>query len=191
MAGLLLIQGDVRGKCWRAPTGPTEPVEVEDAGRALAGVLGSRLFGEPGFVSASAYQHGRPISRCIWAQAKKKVEDLDLLQQCLRVLVAPGASLGGARPKANIQDRQGNLWIAKFPAAEDEHDWARREMLVHQLACDSVLDLAAARLERIGTGQSIFVTKRFDMSKGRSVAFGYILKVTFRQGIACPIAREV
>lgn len=98
---------------------------------------------------------------------RKKVDDLDLLQQWLRVLVAPGASLGGARPKANLQDGQGNLWIAKFPAADDEHDWARREMLVHQLAGDFGLDVAPARLERIGTGHSTFVTKRFDRRNGR------------------------
>ncbi|MCF8210325.1 MAG: hypothetical protein K9K38_13145 [Rhodoferax sp.] len=55
---------------------------------------------------------------------RKKVDDLDLLQQWLKVLEAPGASLGGDRPKANLQDGQGNLWIAKFPGAADDHDWA-------------------------------------------------------------------
>lgn len=98
---------------------------------------------------------------------RKKVDDLDLLQQWLRVLVAPGASLGGARPKANLQDGQGRLWIAKFPAADDEHDWALREMLVHQLATDFGLQVAPARLERIGTGHHTFITQRFDRHDGR------------------------
>lgn len=98
---------------------------------------------------------------------RKKVDDLDLLQQWLRVLVAPGASLGGARPKANLQDGHGRLWIAKFPAADDEHDWALREMLVHQMAADFGLQVAPARLERIGTGHHTFVTRRFDRHHGR------------------------
>lgn len=40
----------------------------------------------------------------------------------LMQLVAPGASLGGARPKASYQDTDGTLWLAKFPGREDTHD---------------------------------------------------------------------
>ena len=98
---------------------------------------------------------------------RKKVEDLDLLQQWLRVLVAPGASLGGARPKANLRDGQGQLWIAKFPGADDSHDWALREMLLHQLATDFGLCVAPAHLARIGLGYHTFVTQRFDRGNGR------------------------
>ena len=73
---------------------------------------------------------------------RKKQDDLSLLQQWLRVLVAPGASLGGARPKANFQDGLGQLWIAKFPSADDDHDWALREMLLHGLAHDCGIEVA-------------------------------------------------
>ena len=93
---------------------------------------------------------------------RKKQDDLSLLQQWLRVLVAPGASLGGARPKANFQDGQGQLWIAKFPSADDDHDWALREMLLHGLAHDCGIEVAPARLERFGHGYHTFVTRRFD-----------------------------
>ncbi len=98
---------------------------------------------------------------------RKTVDDLDLLAQWLRVLVAPGASLGGARPKANLQDGQGNLWIAKFPAQDDEHDWALREMLLHDMATDYGLKVSPARVERIGTGYHTFITQRFDRDNGR------------------------
>ncbi|MGI8597614.1 MAG: type II toxin-antitoxin system HipA family toxin, partial [Chitinophagaceae bacterium] len=40
----------------------------------------------------------------------------------LNMLLAPGSSLGGARPKASIQNKDGSLWIAKFPSAGDEHN---------------------------------------------------------------------
>lgn len=98
---------------------------------------------------------------------RKTVDDLDQLQQWLRVLVAPGASLGGARPKANLRDETGHLWIAKFPGAEDRHDWALREKLLHELASDFKLDVAPARVERIGHGYYTFLTRRFDRQDGR------------------------
>jgi len=96
---------------------------------------------------------------------RKKVDDLDLLHQWLKVLVAPGASLGGARPKANLRGNDGHLWIAKFPGADDEHDWASREMLLHQLAKDFNLNVAPAKLAPIGKGHPTFMTQRFDRDK--------------------------
>lgn len=118
-------------------------------------------------LAAPALTHLSELQAVALALTGKKVEDLDLLQQWLRVLVAPGASLGGARPKANLQDGHGQLWIAKFPAADDEHDWALREMLLHRLAQDFGLDVAPARAERIGHGYHTFITRRFDRHEGR------------------------
>ena len=59
------------------------------------------------------------------------------------------------------------MWIAKFPAADDEHDWALREKLLHALADDYKLDISPAKLERIGHGYHTFVTLRFDRHEGR------------------------
>ena len=36
-------------------------------------------------------------------------------------LIKPGSSLGGARPKSNVIDTKGQLWIAKFPSRKDEN----------------------------------------------------------------------
>lgn len=52
----------------------------------------------------------------------------------LRMLIAPGGSLGGARPKASVVDPDGHLWIAKFPGAHDEHDVSGWELVVQTLA---------------------------------------------------------
>ena len=52
----------------------------------------------------------------------------------LRQLLAPGSSLGGARPKATVKDEKGNLWIAKFPSKHDEYNSGAWEMVVHDLA---------------------------------------------------------
>ena len=40
--------------------------------------------------------------------------------QDLRLLLAHGSSLGGARPKASVRDHDGHLTIAKFPSPRDE-----------------------------------------------------------------------
>jgi len=71
-------------------------------------------------LAAPALTHLNELQAEALELTRKKVDNLDLLQQWLRVLVAPGASLGGARPKANLRDGQGRLWIAKFPSADDE-----------------------------------------------------------------------
>lgn len=52
------------------------------------------------------------------------------LHRWLAVLVAPGASLGGARPKANFTEADGSLWIAKFSARDDERDVGAWEYVV-------------------------------------------------------------
>lgn len=49
------------------------------------------------------------------------------VKKWLAILMAPGSSLGGARPKANISDEEGSLWIAKFPSRNDNMDKAAWE----------------------------------------------------------------
>jgi serine/threonine-protein kinase HipA len=93
---------------------------------------------------------------------RQKIDDLPKLKQWLKVLVAPGASLGGARPKANLVGENNSLWIAKFPSADDERDVALWEMFIHDLARKCGIDVPEARLERIGRGHHTFLVKRFD-----------------------------
>lgn len=47
-------------------------------------------------------------------------DDSGLEEKWLRQLLAPGSSLGGARPKATVMAPDGSLWIAKFPSKHDE-----------------------------------------------------------------------
>ncbi|MBK9442933.1 MAG: HipA domain-containing protein, partial [Comamonadaceae bacterium] len=96
------------------------------------------------------------------ALSRKRQDDLSLLSHWLKVLVAPGASLGGARPKANLLGEGESLWIAKFPAADDESDVALGEKLVHDLAKQCGIDVPPSRLELIGHGYHTFLVQRFD-----------------------------
>lgn len=94
--------------------------------------------------------------------SSKHIDDLDKLKRWLSVLVAPGASLGGARPKANFTDKDGSLWIAKFPAKDDDRDIGAWEMLAHTLADKADIDVPEARLRRFGKNHHTFCVKRFD-----------------------------
>ncbi len=92
----------------------------------------------------------------------KKIDDLDKLRKWLAVLVAPGASLGGARPKANFRDDDGGLWIAKFPARDDVRDIGAWEGLLHLMAAQAGIEVAPAYTRRFCSDFHTFCTKRFD-----------------------------
>lgn len=82
----------------------------------------------------------------------------------LRMLIAPGRSLGGSRPKASVMDSRGQLWLAKFPSRNDQHDVGGWESVVHELANRAGLDLSEADRARFGSRHHTFLTKRFDRS---------------------------
>lgn len=80
----------------------------------------------------------------------------------LSLLVAPGSSLGGARPKASVVDEKGHLWIAKFPSGQDTFDVGGWELVTHRLAIKAGLKMAEAKAEIYSTKHHTFLTKRFD-----------------------------
>lgn len=88
-------------------------------------------------------------------------------RQWVRMLVQPGSSLGGARPKATVRDAEGNLWIAKFPSKKDEVNTGAWEMTAHELASRCGLSVPVARCERFSPLGSTFMTKRFDRTTDR------------------------
>lgn len=77
-------------------------------------------------------------------------------------LIDPGSSLGGARPKANVREMDGSLWIAKFPSKNDERDVGSWEMVAHDLAVLCGLNVPDANLLRLSEIGSTFLSKRFD-----------------------------
>ena len=80
----------------------------------------------------------------------------------VNLLLAPGASLGGARPKASIVDPEGYLWIAKFPSKNDERDIAAWEMVVNELAINAGIKVAEGRIQKFQNKFHTYLTKRFD-----------------------------
>jgi len=80
----------------------------------------------------------------------------------LRMLIAPGGSLGGARPKASVLDPQSALWIAKFPSTRDDEDIGAWEGVVHELAQRAGLVVPEAKTQTFGSEHHTFLSKRFD-----------------------------
>lgn len=90
----------------------------------------------------------------------------------LNMLMAPGSSLGGARPKASVLDDKGQLWIAKFPSKNDNRDIGAWEMVVHELALQAGLNVAESMTGTYYSKQHTFLTKRFDRTaKGERIHF--------------------
>jgi serine/threonine-protein kinase HipA len=108
----------------------------------------------------------------------------------LQMLLAPGSSLGGARPKAAVRDTDGSLWIAKFPSVSDPHDVGAWEMVANELAQKAGLNIAHAKAKKYYGKQYTFLTKRFDRTAdGKRLHFasamtllGYTDGVSFQDG---------
>ncbi len=105
-------------------------------------------------------------------------EDNDEVKKWLSVLMAPGSSLGGARPKANILDNDKSLWIAKFPSKTDTTDKAAWEFLAYQLAIKAGIEMAPCRIEKIMGNYNTFFTKRFDRKNGERIHFASAMTMT-------------
>jgi serine/threonine-protein kinase HipA len=88
----------------------------------------------------------------------------------LRLLLAPGSSLGGARPKASVRDRDGHLAIAKFPNKGDEFNAVLWEAVALTLAAKAGITVPTWRLETVA-GKPVLLLRRFDRQHGARLPF--------------------
>lgn len=98
-------------------------------------------------------------------------DESGLEEKWLNQLLAPGSSLGGARPKATVQAPDGALWIAKFPSRHDEYNVGAWEMAVHELAKKCGLNVPDAKAETFSKSGSTFLIKRFDREGEKRIHF--------------------
>ena len=129
-----------------------------------------RTYPTPPWSSVRELQHG--ISLIESDKDNKEV------RKWLNVLLAPGSSLGGARPKANILDEKGHLWIAKFPSKEDTIDKAAWEYLAYILAIKSGVEMSDSKIQKVTGKHNTFFTKRFDRSKSKRIHFASAMTMT-------------
>jgi serine/threonine-protein kinase HipA len=105
-------------------------------------------------------------------------KDNDEVQKWLAQLIAPGSSLGGARPKANIIDEHKHLWIAKFPSKNDTIDKAAWEYLSYQLALKAGINMSESKMSKVSGKYNTFFTKRFDRIKSERIHFASAMTMT-------------
>ncbi|MCP3996891.1 MAG: HipA domain-containing protein [bacterium] len=101
--------------------------------------------------------------------AEHVIEDSES-DEDLRLLLAPGSSLGGARPKASVKGRRGDLAIAKFPHKDDEIDAVRWEAVALNLAEKAGISVPVRRLETVA-GKAVLLLRRFDRVKDTRIPF--------------------
>lgn len=102
--------------------------------------------------------------------AERVVAD-DETEEDLRLLIAPGSSLGGARPKASVRDHDGQLAIAKFPHRDDDANAVLWEAVAFTLAAEAGITVPAWRVEQIGDAKAALLVRRFDRGAGRRIPF--------------------
>lgn len=110
----------------------------------------------------------------------------------LNMLVSPGSSLGGARPKASIIDNNGALWIAKFPSKADNGDSGGWEIVTYELANAAGICMAESKAQKFSSDCYTFLTRRFDRTiGGRRIHFasamtmlGYSDGQNYKDGIS-------
>jgi serine/threonine-protein kinase HipA len=88
----------------------------------------------------------------------------------LKVLLAPGSSLGGARPKASVMDREGHLAIAKFPQQGDLVRVTLWEAVALTLSDRAGIRTPKWRVEDVG-GRAVLLLRRFDREHEQRIPF--------------------
>ena len=128
----------------------------------------------PPFVQLRALEHASLALESEEGSAKQ-------IDEWLRILIAPGGSLGGARPKASVVDPEGALWIAKFPSVQDDYDVGAWELVLTTLARGCGIAAAPARAQRFGSRFHTFLTQRFDRTPtGARLHFASAMTLTGR-----------
>jgi len=159
---------------------------VHDAFRA--GALRFRLNDTGDFldnhhdVAAPPFVYLRELEAASLALERDEDNTAEAGNDWLRLLIAPGGSLGGARPKASVVDPDGHLWIAKFPSVRDEQDVGGWELVVQTLARGCGLRVPESLARRFANPHHSFLVKRFDRTAaGRRLHFASAMTLTGRK----------
>jgi len=102
------------------------------------------------------------------SEEENRLPDIKWIAQ----LIQPGSSLGGARPKASVINRDNRLYIAKFPSRKDDHDVGLWEHFCHLLAKKAGISAASTQVINTGDKYHTLLSRRFDRTdSGRRIHF--------------------
>lgn len=124
-------------------------------------------------------------------ESDKLIDDEETVKW-LNMLMAPGSSLGGARPKANVLDPAGRLWVAKFPSGNDDRNMGAWEYVAMQIAQDAGIRVGTHDASKFSSKHHTFLSQRFDRTdKGERIHFasamtllGYNDGANFQTGVS-------
>jgi serine/threonine-protein kinase HipA len=173
--GRVLIQREERRKARaenRAPRSLSEAdylLEVGDIARQgalrFSAQEGGEFLGSQNAASIPPLLELGKLLKAAMRIAANEEDDADL-----QLLLAPGSSLGGARPKASIIDKDGRLAIAKFPQSDDTWPVTLWEAVVLDLASRAGIPVPEWRIEKVGS-RRVLLLRRFDRRENARVPF--------------------
>jgi serine/threonine-protein kinase HipA len=142
---------------------------VDDEGRQ--GALRFKREEQGPFLTTYDKNHIPPLVSVgkLLTAASHVMQDPDT-EEDLRLLLAPGSSLGGARPKSSVRDKDGHLAIAKFPRKDDEINIIAWEAVALSLANKAGIQVPEWRMETVAR-QQILLSRRFDRRKNIRIPF--------------------
>ena len=129
---------------------------------------GDFLDNDPAY-STPPFASLRDLENAAWQLEQDDSPDVN---RWLKILLAPGSSLGGARPKANVKDTNGHLWIAKFPSRHDRKNVGAWEAVTMFLAKQCHIEVAPFETRTLANTSATFLTRRFDRDeRGKRIHF--------------------
>lgn len=142
---------------------------------------GGRYLDDDAELASPPWTQLRELEAASRVLEREGVEDDPEYGKWLGMLIAPGRSLGGARPKASVLDEKQRLWIAKFPSEQDTDDLGAWEIVVHRLARRAGVSAPESVARRFGSRHHTFLSRRFDRaSTGGRIHFASAMALTGR-----------
>jgi serine/threonine-protein kinase HipA len=157
------------------------PADLQEIDYLLHGPqdgAGYLSFGLNAVPPAPRRQYNRTHQLADLIEAAQAIEDGRRVDAHLLEQLDPGTSMGGARPKATIEDAQ-SLWLGKFPAKDDRFNLQRIEFATLDLARRCGLNVTQARLQSVGS-DDVLMLQRFDREHvdGGYLRFGLVSGLT-------------
>jgi serine/threonine-protein kinase HipA len=173
--GRALMRRAERRRAERAGTAPRSPQEidflllVDDEARQGALRFAEKEGGP--FLREKGGKRIPPLVELpeLLSAVEHVVEDKDT-EEDLLLLIAPGSSLGGARPKASVIDKDCHLAIAKFPRRDDEYNMVVWEAVALALPAKSGIPVPESRVETVAD-KPVILLRRFDRGKAARIPF--------------------
>lgn len=172
--GQRLLRRHERNRAKEAGNAPRSILQADYllgvADETRMGALRFKDVGGQVFLSASAEPVPPLIEITRYLDAAARFDKGKDTPQDLALVLAPGTSLGGARPKATVRDRDGALLIAKFPKADDEWPVILWEATALALAARAGIPTADWRIEKVAR-KPVLLQRRFDRHGAARVPF--------------------